>query len=211
MLTTRETDSHEYTALPLQPTSVNTDEGNLRFVFHKVGEGMLILTRKTGQFLTIRPRKEYNQKGFLEELFQDGPIEFVILKIRGNQVKIGINAHRSLLILRDELMPYPETDQSNHESTESKSKYSNTRLILSQNVRIQRFLKQWSQNDLSYVTGLSKSYLDLVESADINIGIDNVEKLAYAFNLTVTELLNLPNKKVEKRVFSTLLVYGGRK
>lgn len=169
---------------------------------------MLILTRKPGQSLQILPRVECCQQD-LNGLFQDGPIEISILKIRGNQVRIGINAHRSLLVLRDEIALRPDPSAMNSGSVVPEASFTNTRLILSQNVRVQRFLRQWSRQDLSYVTGLRASYIELVETTAINIGIDNVEKFAFTFNLSITELLNLPNKTTEKRIFSALLIYGG--
>ena len=64
---------------------------------------MLILTRKAGQVLKVAPHESVDPATPIGELFQDGPIEIVVTKIQGTQVRLGINAHASFLVLRDEL------------------------------------------------------------------------------------------------------------
>ena len=63
----------------------------------------LALTRKPGQVLKIAPHESVNPTTPICELFRDGPIEIVVTKIQGTQVRLGINAHASFLVLRDEL------------------------------------------------------------------------------------------------------------
>jgi len=63
---------------------------------------MLILTRKPGQILRIEPHAEVGQLT-VAELFADGPMEIVVGKVDGKQVRIGVRAHRGLLVVRAEV------------------------------------------------------------------------------------------------------------
>ncbi len=69
---------------------------------------MLILTRRPGEVLLIKPNPEAG--GGLREWFADGPIRLLIYGVRGNQVRIGIEAPRALQILRGELIQKPGSD-----------------------------------------------------------------------------------------------------
>jgi len=64
---------------------------------------MLILTRKPGQIIKIQPAAELPLTTPVGALFAEGPIEIVVQRIQGQQVRIGIQAHDRLLILREEL------------------------------------------------------------------------------------------------------------
>jgi sRNA-binding carbon storage regulator CsrA len=63
---------------------------------------MLILTRKPGQILRIMPHEEAGPLT-VAELFAEEPMEIVVGKVDGKQVRIGVRAHRGLLIVRGEL------------------------------------------------------------------------------------------------------------
>jgi len=63
---------------------------------------MLILTRKPGEVLLIKPYPEAG--GDPKEWFANGPIRLRINGVSGNQVRIGIEAPRALRILREELV-----------------------------------------------------------------------------------------------------------
>lgn len=65
---------------------------------------MLVLTRKPGQLLKITPHESLNLLAPVGELFEAGPMEVVVVRIEGSQVRLGIRAHSGLLILRDELV-----------------------------------------------------------------------------------------------------------
>lgn len=65
---------------------------------------MLILTRKPGQLLRIEPRPELDPSSTVGELFRGGPIRIVVGRVCGSQVRLGIQAHPGLAILRDELV-----------------------------------------------------------------------------------------------------------
>ena len=67
---------------------------------------MLILTRKPGQLLIITPHASLDLSTPVGELFRNGPIEITVVRLEGSQVRLGINAPSSLLVLRDELTEY---------------------------------------------------------------------------------------------------------
>ena len=65
---------------------------------------MLVLTRRQGQSILIRPAADLDPGTTIADLFANGPIEVAILGIDGKQIKVGVNASRSLSVLRNELM-----------------------------------------------------------------------------------------------------------
>ena len=67
---------------------------------------MLILTRKPGQLLIITPHASLDRSTPVGELFRNGPIEIAVVRLEGSQVRLGISAPSSLLVLRDELTGY---------------------------------------------------------------------------------------------------------
>ncbi len=71
-----------------------------------------------------------------------------------------------------------------------------TRRLLARRLRQLRFKRNWSQETLAAQAGLHRTYISGIERAERNIGLDNVEKLADAFQITVGELLeqNGPEK-----------------
>ena len=64
---------------------------------------MLIITRKPGQSFTIRPQDTRNFCADVGEILGESPIQVVVTQVRGKQVKLAIQAHPDLLILREEL------------------------------------------------------------------------------------------------------------
>ena len=64
---------------------------------------MLILARKAGQAFRITPAAGLDPAMSVGELFSHGPIEIVVTDIGRSVVKIGIKAHKGLLVLREEL------------------------------------------------------------------------------------------------------------
>lgn len=66
---------------------------------------------------------------------------------------------------------------------------SDIREILAQNIKKYRALAGLSQEELAAVCGLHRTYISDVERCSRNISIDNVEKIAKAFNISVAELL----------------------
>lgn len=64
---------------------------------------MLILTRKPGQVLRIVPHESLDLSMPISVLFEPGPIEVLVARIMGAQVRLGVTAHPGLLILREEI------------------------------------------------------------------------------------------------------------
>ncbi len=52
-----------------------------------------------------------------------------------------------------------------------------------------RFKRGWSQETLADLAGLHRTYISGIERAERNVGLDNVEKIAAAFGLPISELL----------------------
>lgn len=75
--------------------------------------------------------------------------------------------------------PGPESTQDPH----------TTRHLLAQRLRLLRTLRGWSQETLAEQAGLHRTYISGIERAERNLGLDNLDKLAQAFGVTVAELL----------------------
>lgn len=68
---------------------------------------MLILTRKPGQRITIEPVANLDPETPVRKLFANGPIEVIVGRVEGTHVKLAIQAHPNLQILREELRAKP--------------------------------------------------------------------------------------------------------
>ena len=66
---------------------------------------------------------------------------------------------------------------------------SKIREILAQNMRRYRSEKGMSQEELAAVCGLHRTYISDIERCERNLSIDNIEKIALAFNVSVSDLL----------------------
>ena len=62
------------------------------------------------------------------------------------------------------------------------------RELLGQKLRWLRFTHHWSQEELAHASGLHRTYISAIERAKCNVSLDNIEKLAFAFGLHVSEL-----------------------
>jgi transcriptional regulator with XRE-family HTH domain len=51
----------------------------------------------------------------------------------------------------------------------------------------------WSQERLAEATGLHRTFISLIERRECNISLDNLEKIADAFGVSVPELLEAPD------------------
>ncbi|MBP5972493.1 helix-turn-helix transcriptional regulator [Brasilonema sp. CT11] len=69
------------------------------------------------------------------------------------------------------------------------SNVSETRLLLSRNLRKYREAAKISQEELADISGLHRTYVSSVERGERNISIDNIERLANALNLKPSILL----------------------
>ena len=60
---------------------------------------------------------------------------------------------------------------------------------VARNIRARRIAANWSQEHLAEECGLHRTYIGSVERGERNISIDNVEAIAAAFSVDVSELL----------------------
>jgi sRNA-binding carbon storage regulator CsrA len=67
---------------------------------------MLILSRKSGQIITIGPVIDNTNPLLPTPYFTDGPIEILVTRVQGDEVRLGISAHCSLVIQRGEALPW---------------------------------------------------------------------------------------------------------
>jgi len=67
---------------------------------------MLSLTRRPNELIYIYP-DDLPPDMTVAELFAGGQIAIEVLSIKGNQVRIGIDAPKSLIILRDDANEIP--------------------------------------------------------------------------------------------------------
>ena len=58
------------------------------------------------------------------------------------------------------------------------------------NLRTRRLAKGLSQEELADLCGLHRTYVGAIERGERNVSIDNMERLAAALNVKITELLN---------------------
>ncbi|MHB1951587.1 MAG: carbon storage regulator [Acidiferrobacteraceae bacterium] len=64
---------------------------------------MLVLTRRVGESLRIYLDERIDHSTPVGELFADGPIEVMVVRCSGSQVKIGVAARSEFIVLRSEL------------------------------------------------------------------------------------------------------------
>ena len=64
---------------------------------------MLIVTRKSGESITIKPEEGAHLAQPVGQFFQNQPIKVYVRAIDRGVAKLGISAHRALNIVRDEL------------------------------------------------------------------------------------------------------------
>jgi transcriptional regulator with XRE-family HTH domain len=66
---------------------------------------------------------------------------------------------------------------------------SNARRIFAQKLRQIRQIRGLSQEELADMAGLHRTYVGSVERSERNVSIDNMERLAKALEVDITELL----------------------
>lgn len=70
---------------------------------------------------------------------------------------------------------------------------------LGQKIKQNRVAKGYSQEIFSKLSGLDRTYISDVEQGKRNISIDNIEKIAKTFDITVSELLDF-SSSVQKTI-----------
>ncbi|WP_205421362.1 helix-turn-helix domain-containing protein [Dechloromonas sp. HYN0024] len=63
------------------------------------------------------------------------------------------------------------------------------RQILGENLKRLRAEREWSQEELAYQAQLHRTFVAHVERCQRNISLDNIEKLAQAFQIPAFQLL----------------------
>jgi len=58
-------------------------------------------------------------------------------------------------------------------------------------VRELRIEKGWTQEDLAEYTGFHRTYIGMIERGERNLSLENVEKFADTFKLSISQLLTL--------------------
>ncbi len=72
---------------------------------------------------------------------------------------------------------------------------NSARSVLAVNVRRLRLAQGWSQESLAERAGIHRNYLGGIERNERNVGLDNIENLARALGVTVSELLEVQSKQ----------------
>lgn len=72
----------------------------------------------------------------------------------------------------------------------SRRKKPSLRHHLATRVQQLRKARRWSQEDLATISGLHRTYISLIERARSNVTLDNVERLADAFDVPTTDLFS---------------------
>src|SRR4051812_25752890 len=65
-----------------------------------------------------------------------------------------------------------------------------TRRILAKKIKLLRATRGWSQETLAELCGFSRSYIANIETGKHNLSLDNLERIAQAFEIPIAELLN---------------------
>ncbi len=65
------------------------------------------------------------------------------------------------------------------------------RRALARRLKVLRTLRGWTQEDLADASGLHRTYVSLIERGECNVGIDNIERLAEAFDIHLMELFGM--------------------
>jgi len=61
-------------------------------------------------------------------------------------------------------------------------------------VKEERLKRGWSQEELAEKTGLHRTYIGMIERAEKNITLVNIEKIAKALNINLKNLFNYREK-----------------
>lgn len=67
------------------------------------------------------------------------------------------------------------------------------RNLLAQKLRMFRLVRGWSQERLAGASGLHRTYISLIERSACNVSLDNLERIADAFGLSLPELFGTPD------------------
>lgn len=156
---------------------------------------MLILTRRPGESLSIRPVWQLDPATPVEQLFSEGAIRIAITGVRGSQVRLGVSAHKSFHILREELWAVPKAGLLPEVARE----------VLARKLHVVKLIRRMSSERLAQAAGLSLTAVMAAESGSGVVYLDDVEKMAQVLKVGVGELFREPAGTVEERVVLALL------
>ena len=170
---------------------------------------MLLISRRAGQAITIQPGQGLDLVAPVAALFRDGPIAVQVNRIVHDEVRLGIAAHRDLVILREELarhhllgMSAPSTKCSATPSpaanpstshTHNRHRHLSSREILARNIMRLCEQQHWPIARLVEASHLSLTTLFAIEQGKGVISLDDLENLAHAFGVSVYDLLRPMN------------------
>ena len=75
-------------------------------------------------------------------------------------------------------------------------------VVIGQNLKKARLAKGWSQEELSFESGLHRTYVGGIERGERNVSLLNIEKLAKALNVEINALLDF-NNPADKAIDTT--------
>ncbi len=78
------------------------------------------------------------------------------------------------------------------QAEQDRSGAKRARELLATRLRTLRFMRGWSQDTLASLAGLHRTYISSIERGRRNVGLDNLERLARAFELTIGEIFTPP-------------------
>lgn len=82
---------------------------------------------------------------------------------------------------------------------DSNARMGRARKALARRLRVLRSMRGWTQEDLAEACGLHRTYVSLIECGQCNVGLDNLERLAEAFGMDLTELFSVGEPPVTVR------------
>ena len=143
---------------------------------------MLILARKSGESITIKPEEGAHIATSVGQFFQNQPIKVCVRNVDRGVAKLGISAHRALNIVRDELLPKPQSVQRD---VLNNAHYGNARQSLAANLYTHRINRQWTLQDLALETGIPLNTLTAMEHGANRISLEDLEVIAEVFGVEV--------------------------
>jgi len=143
---------------------------------------MLLLTRKSGQSITIQPGQGMDDATPIGTIFSAGPIEVKVNWVTRGSVGLGVTAHRQLTILRNEILLYDSFPLELPENY-------NWREVLARNVFELRERRKLSTQQLADKSHLAVTTIYALERGQGFIDLDDLEELANALAVNVKELL----------------------
>lgn len=92
--------------------------------------------------------------------------------------------------MRDDNLPVKQTEASMSDASDPKSERSKEGLAFARNFKEHRKKLGLSMQDIEALTGISDSFVSMMERGERSITIDNMAKLAAAVGKSVKQLLS---------------------